>query len=142
MGKTEFVESFGICLAGLIRGMHKLMKLLDRYEKAPGQVVNKSKTKLFLGGMTFARKVTISEEIGISVANLLEKYLGIKIVSGRVNKQAVSNMVDSLSRKLTKLQGRLMSFRVRLVLVKSVMERSLIYWMGVYKWPVNIINEC
>lgn len=83
--------------------MRKLMKLLDRYEKALGQVVNKTKTKLFLGGMTFARKVSISEEIGISVANLPEKYLGIKIVSGRLNKQAVSNVVDSLSRKLTKL---------------------------------------
>lgn len=55
--------------------------------------------------MTLARRVAISKEIGFLVANLPEGYLGIKIVKGRVNKEAVSNVIDSLSRKLSKIQG-------------------------------------
>lgn len=110
--------------------MRKIMKLLSRYEKTSGQVVNKMKTKLFLGGMSYTRKVAISAEIGIRVANLPKKYMKVKIVSRRVNREVVSNVVDNLSTKHTRIQGRMMPFTSRVELVKSVMEGSLIYSMG------------
>lgn len=47
-------------------------------------------------------------------------------MAGRVNKEALSNMVDDLPRKLNRVQVKLL----------------LIHSMGVYKWPSGIINEC
>lgn len=70
------------------------MKLLERYERMSGQVVNKCKTRLFLGGMSFSRKVAITTETGISLAQVPEKYLGVNLIEGRVTRGSVANVVD------------------------------------------------
>lgn len=51
--------------------------------------------------------------MGISLANLPEKYLGVKLITGRVTREVVSNIVDTLIEKLSRYKGRIMPFTTR-----------------------------
>lgn len=137
-----FADDIIIFANGQIRGIRRILKILERYEKASGQVVNKEKTKLFLGGMSFSRKVAISKETGLSLAELPEKYLGVPFITGKVTRASVANVVDNLSDKLNRYKGRMISFTARAELIKSVLESSTVYSMSIYKWPASIIKEC
>lgn len=92
--------------------------------------------------MPLLRKRAISEEMGIALANLPEKYLGVKLISGRVTRASVSNVVDVINRKLNNYKGKMMSFIARAELIKSVLEGIAIHSMAIYKWLAAIVNEC
>lgn len=62
-----------------------------------------------------------------------KKYLGIKGISGRVNRETIANVVDDLSKKLSAYNGRFMSFTFRGELIKLVLEGSLVFSMAIYK---------
>lgn len=96
-----FMYDFLIFANGGVKEIEKIMKLFDRYEKASGQVMNKSMTKIFLGGMSLSRKIAITRESGVCLATLPEKYLGIKLITRRVNRAAITNVVDDLLEKLS-----------------------------------------
>lgn len=73
-----FVDDIVIFANGNMRGNRNILELLDTYEKASEQVVSKAKIKLFLGAMSYSRKIAITRECGFSVAQLPERYLGVK----------------------------------------------------------------
>lgn len=70
--------------------------------------------------MSLSRKVAITSEIEIDLAKLPEKYLGIKLVRGRVIRNVVSDVEDNIPEKLSKYKRRLISFTSRAKLIKFV----------------------
>lgn len=78
----------------------------------------------------------------ISMVALPEKYLGVRLVRGRVTRAALVNVMDALSSKLDKVSSRVFSFQGRAVFIKSILESSFIYSMAIYKWPKSVISEC
>lgn len=82
---------------GEIKGIKKIIEFLERYVKLSGQVVNRKKTKIFFGVMSYAKKVAIRDEFGIAVVELLVKYRGVKLIAGRVSRQAISDVVDVIT---------------------------------------------
>lgn len=81
------------------------------------------------------------KEFGIHYTELLEKYLGAHLIQGRVTREAVSNVVDIISKRLNKFKCRLSSFTARAKLKKLVLESTIIHSMAIYKWPSSIIKE-
>lgn len=130
-----FTDDIFVFTNGGMKGIRKIMELFDRYRRASGQVMNKAKTKIFLGKISLSRMVANIRETEFCLAELPEKYLGIRIIYGRVNKAAIANVVDDLSEKLSTYKGRMMSFTTRGELIKSVLEGSVVFSMAIYKWP-------
>ena len=70
-----------------------LQDILDLYEKASGQQINRGKTTIFYSrAVSVERKVEISNFFGVSKVKEYEKYLGLPAMVGR-NKRASLNYI-------------------------------------------------
>ncbi|KAF6166471.1 hypothetical protein GIB67_038208 [Kingdonia uniflora] len=84
---------------------------------------------------------TIISLFGFGVGNLLEKYLGISLVQGRVSKAIVAPLIENIRPRAAGWSGKLLFFQSRVVLVKSILTSLPIYNMAIYKWPIAAIKE-
>ncbi|XP_026433333.1 uncharacterized protein LOC113330717 [Papaver somniferum] len=65
-----FVYDVFILCNGAKKNIQNLMKLLEDYQKSSGQMINKSKSKLFVDGTTAARTMQIKELMEMEVISL------------------------------------------------------------------------
>ncbi|XP_026399812.1 uncharacterized protein LOC113295699 [Papaver somniferum] len=75
-------DVFIFCNGGK-KSVQNLLKLLEEYQDSSGQVINKSKSKLFVDGTSTARTLQIKEIMQMEVNCLPDKYLGVILHSGR-----------------------------------------------------------
>ncbi|XP_026410816.1 uncharacterized protein LOC113306045 [Papaver somniferum] len=79
-----FADDMFIFCNGAKKSIQNLMKILEEYQKISGQVIDKSKSKLFVDGITDARTMQIKELMQIEVSSLPDRYLGVILQAGRV----------------------------------------------------------
>ncbi|XP_026454120.1 uncharacterized protein LOC113355467 [Papaver somniferum] len=115
---------------------------LNSYQRASCQTVSREKSKLYYGGGSLWRRATISGFLGMNVVTFPDRYVGVKVMSGDVKYHHVSNVVEKIKDQLSSWKGRMLSFQVRVVLVKSVIVSYSIHNMAVYKWPRKFIHQC
>ncbi|XP_026398977.1 uncharacterized protein LOC113294818 [Papaver somniferum] len=93
--------------------MQYLLKLLEDYQKSSGQIINKSKSKIFIDGTTELRKTVIQDLMQMQRSEFPDKYLGVILSAGRVKSSMVWPMVEMLQGKLDAWKGRILSFQER-----------------------------
>ncbi|KAF9603601.1 hypothetical protein IFM89_037100 [Coptis chinensis] len=104
-------------------------------------IINKTKSKMFLGGMAQERRDHLHHILNIQIGALPEKYLGVPLIAGRITRVAVTPLLDKIRKRITAWKGKLLSFQGRRVLIQSVLSSIPVYNMGVYKWPSSVIKE-
>ncbi|XP_026383722.1 uncharacterized protein LOC113279236 [Papaver somniferum] len=134
--------TFFIFCNGNKRSLDKLMLLLLKYQQASGQVVNREKSKCFVGGVTENMRRSIAESLQMELSEFPDKYLGVILDPGRVKTSQVWGIVEMLQRLLTRWIGKILAFPSRLNLVKFVLCSIPIYNMSVYRWPTTVVKEC
>jgi hypothetical protein len=73
----------------------RLTKLLDKYEAASGQKLNKDKTSIYFSRNTSPEKRTeISQLSGLQVTQCYDKYLGLPTLVGKSRTQAFAGIKD------------------------------------------------
>ncbi|XP_026410884.1 uncharacterized protein LOC113306122 [Papaver somniferum] len=80
--------------------LENLMKLLMHYQESSGQIVNRRKSKCFVGGVSELRRRKIVGRMQMDLSEFLDKYLGIILNPGRVKTSQVWGMVELLQQLL------------------------------------------
>ena len=120
----------------------KVLEILNIYEGALGQKVNRSKTVLFFSKSTTTdARAQIKEALGVSEIMHYEKYLGLPSFVGRGKKVSFNYIKERVWRKLQSWEGKLHSQASREVLIKSVIQANLTYTMGCFKIPLGLCHE-
>ncbi|XP_026458825.1 uncharacterized protein LOC113359400 [Papaver somniferum] len=78
------------------RNIKRLMKTLNEYQEASGQIISSTKSKCFVGGTTNIIKEVIAEECHMKLSTFPEKYLGVMLFPGRVKSSHVWGIVEQL----------------------------------------------
>ncbi|XP_026416834.1 uncharacterized protein LOC113312287 [Papaver somniferum] len=138
----EVLNDIFVFCNGQKKSLENLMKLLLKYQRASGQVVNKLKSKCFVGGVTERRKTFIAESLQIELSKFPDKYFGVILCPVRVKPYQVWGMVETMHKILDGWMGKLLSLSDRLTLLKFVLCSIPVYNMFVYKWPKAVIKEC
>ena len=115
---------------------HHLMEVLEKYERASGQMINKEKTALFFSKNTPAQvRTTIQHLWGIQGTVNFEKYLGLLAIIGKSKQQTFSGLKELIARRLQGWKERLLSKAGRAILIKMVAQAIPTYTMSCFKLP-------
>ena len=120
----------------------KVLDILNDYEEASGQKINKTKTTLFFSKATNAAlKNNIKEAWGVSEIMQYEKYLGLPSFVGKGKKASFNYIKERVWRKIQGWERKLLSQAGREVLIKSVIQAIPTYTMGRFKIPLGLCND-
>ena len=120
----------------------KVLKILNMYEEASGQKVNRSKTALFFSKCTLIEtKHDIKVALGVSKIMQYERYMGLPSFVGRGKKASFNYIKEKIWKKLQGWKGKLLSQARREVLLKSIIQAIPTYFMCCFKLPIGLCNE-
>ena len=96
-------------------------RILQVYEDASGQQLNRAKTSLFFSNNT-PRLIQedIKNRFGAHVIKQQEKYLGLPSLVGKNKKSTFNDIKEKLRKKLTRWKEKLLSKAGREILIKAV----------------------
>ncbi|XP_026384252.1 uncharacterized protein LOC113279804 [Papaver somniferum] len=137
-----FADDIFVFCNGHKKSLEQLMRFLLKYQQASWKMVNKSKSKCFVGGVIESRRREIAGFLQIELSDFPDKYLGVIFKPGKVKNNKVWGIVEMLQKLLARWMGKILAFSERLTLVKSVLCSIPIYNMSVYRWPSEVIKEC
>lgn len=106
-----FADDAIIFAKAKIRGLRKLVQLIDDYERMFEQAINRSKSHFFLGGTRLSRGVQISSILNTREGHLPKIYLGVPLVIGRVTKSTLAPLIDCFKNRINSWQGRMIALQ-------------------------------
>ena len=119
-----------------------LQRILQVYERALGQQLNRAKTSLFFSSNT---NPSVQEEIkqrfGAQVIGQHEKYLGLPSLVGRKRRNTFNDIKEKLVKKLAGWKEKLLSKASNEVLIKAVAQTIPTYIMSCFKLPDTLCEE-
>uniref|UniRef100_A0A7N2MU32 Reverse transcriptase domain-containing protein n=1 Tax=Quercus lobata TaxID=97700 RepID=A0A7N2MU32_QUELO len=134
-------DSLLFCRA-TIEECEKVLEVLNMYEEASGQKVNKNKTALFFSKCTPSDvRHEIKVAFGVPEIMQYERYLGLPSFVGKRKKASFNYIKEKIWRKLQGWEGKLLSQAGREVLLKSIIQAIPTYTMGCFKLPIGLCHE-
>ena len=98
-------DSLPFCRATVVECVN-VLKILEAYERALGQKVNRDKTALFFSRSTLGDiKSSIKQSLGVQEILHYEKYLGLPSLVGKGKKSNFNYIKERVWRKLTGWEG-------------------------------------
>ena len=119
-----------------------VLELLEKYERASGQRINRDKTQLFFSSNTNQQvRNSIQGRLGVAVSHQFDKYLGLPSFVGRGKKQSFSNIRERIWQKIQGWKEQLLSQAGREVLIKSILQAMPTYSMNCFKLPRSLCKD-
>jgi hypothetical protein len=134
-------DSLLFCKANSVE-WRRLTKILEKYEKASGQKLNKEKTSLFFSRNTsLAKREEISHLSGLKATEKYEKYLGLPTLVGQSRSKAFKGIKDKVWVKLHDWKVHFLSQAGKEILIKAVIQAIPMYSMSVFLFPLSLCKE-
>lgn len=124
------------------READEVLRILDKYVAASGQIINLDKsTMTFSRGTLAAERVEIQQLMGIQVVDQFEKYLGMPAVVGRSKKKVFGFLKDRIWDRIHWWSERDFSLARREVLIKAVLQAIPTYVMSCFLLPTTLLGD-
>ncbi|XP_041004066.1 uncharacterized protein LOC121249421 [Juglans microcarpa x Juglans regia] len=134
-------NNFMFCQANT-EELNCVLNILNLYERASGQVLNKEKSSIFFSKNT--KPVTqqkVLQLVGLKSSGAFEKYLGLPTFVGRAKVSAFHSLVDRTWSRVANWKTKHLSVAGKETLLKEVLQAIPIYAMGMFLLPVSIIRK-
>ncbi|XP_040996027.1 uncharacterized protein LOC121242200 [Juglans microcarpa x Juglans regia] len=119
-----------------------VLNILDIYEKASGQVINKDKSSIFFSRNTgHAVQQQILELAGVKSSGTFERYLGLPTLVGRAKVASFHSLIDRTWSRVTNWKNKFLSATGKKVLLKAVLQAIPTYAMGMFMIPLSITSK-
>ncbi|GAA0163798.1 hypothetical protein LIER_39663 [Lithospermum erythrorhizon] len=117
-----FADDVLVFTRGSKSSLDKVMKFLDHYQTASGQVINRDKSSCILSNKaTVARCSIVLKAIGFRKVSLPFTYLGIPIYKGKKQTIFFDDMMEKIKIKLASWSSNFLSYGGRITLLQSVL---------------------
>lgn len=79
--------------------------------------------------------------LGCKVASFPTSYLGLPLCKGKPSKSFCNKIIEKMEKILSLWKGRHLSIDGRIIFIKSVLSTVPVYFLSVFKCPVEVINK-
>ncbi|KAF5481665.1 hypothetical protein F2P56_002302 [Juglans regia] len=136
----KFLPSRG--LRASLAEWRRLNNLLEIYEAALGQCINRNKTAIFFSSSVSVEvKQQLLREVGANSSNSYERYFWLPTMVWRSKYNAFKDIKDKVLQKLNGWKNHFLSFPRKEVLLKVVVQAIPTYHISVFKLPVRLCKE-
>ncbi|XP_060216654.1 uncharacterized protein LOC132644113 [Lycium barbarum] len=119
-----------------------IMNVLKNYEQASGQLINKSKSSIYLHDRVDNEVFQKVERItGIARKNFPLMYLGCPIFYARPQMSFYSELISKVRNRLQGWKGKLLSFGGRAILLKHVLQAMPMHLLSAIDPPSFVIEK-
>ena len=126
-------DSLIFCMATLAN-CESLQRILEVYERASGQQLNKAKTSLFFSSNTSHEvQEEIKQRFGAQVIEQHEKYLGLLSLVGRNKRSTFNAIKDKEGKKLEGWKEKILYKAGKEILIKAMAQAIPTYTMSCFK---------
>ena len=137
-----FVDDNLLFCQATVEDCQQLKTILEQYESASGQSINRSKIALFFSRNTRAEvRTTIQGILGAQVITDCEKYLGLPMVIGLSKVKSFKELKEKITKRVMGWKEKFISKAEREVLIKTVAQAIPTYTMGIFKIPISLCND-
>jgi hypothetical protein len=134
-------DSLLFCKANSVE-WRRLTKLLEEYEIASEQKLNKDKTSIFFSRNTSpAKREEITRLSGLNATNCYEKYLGLPTMVGRSKYKAFKGIKERVWTWLNDWKVKFLSQAGKEILIKAVVQAIPTYCMSVFLLPTSLCKD-
>lgn len=134
-------DSYLFCKADPAEAM-RVCELLEIYEKASGQQVNKGKSSVFHSTNVLQyNREPICETLQMTEANEHSTYLGLPSIIGRNKSVIPGYLKDKVNMRIRSWDGTFISRAGKEILVKQVAQTLPVYAMNVFLLPLEITSS-
>lgn len=118
------------------------MNVLVEYEKVAGQLINLSKSFLYIHEkVPLAVKNRIRRFKGIAIGSFPFTYLRYPIYYGKRKKSYFEDLIQKVKRRILVWHSRFLTYGGRYILIKSVLESLPIYLMSSMNPPKGVNDQ-
>ena len=136
-----FADDIMVFCKGDKRSLLNLMAFFEEYGLNSGQLVNKTKSHVYLGKSALHRRTLIYSWLGVSVGKLPFMYLGVPIFVGRPKRIYFQVLADRIRNVMSNWRGHSLSMAGRVTLVNSVVVSMLSHSFTIYAWPRTVLQQ-
>ena len=105
------------------------------------KAINRQKTTLFFSRNTRTDvKQNIRNMMGARIMEDCEKYLGLPMVSGKSKVNTFKDLQEKITRRVFGWKEKLISKAGREILIKTVAQALLTYYMSIFKIPKTLCD--
>jgi hypothetical protein len=124
------------------REWHCLCEILDIYERASGQRLNKDKTTVFFSrNTTQEAKEWFTQLSEIPESQRFDTYLGLPTLVGKSRVSEFHNITDRVRRKVSDWKTKFLSQAGKEILIKAVVQAIPTYSMSIFLLPKTLCKE-
>eukprot|EP00253_Pinus_taeda_P008500 PITA_08500 len=138
-----FVDDILILLDGSVQDTITFSRILDLFSKATGMEVNRAKSSITISGTSVNESISTSTAFPYNTQPLERglKYLGYWLKPTNHKIADWVWLVSKFEKRLSCWSHRYLSRAGRLILIKSVLEATPVYWMALAWIPRNILSK-
>ncbi|GJW65188.1 hypothetical protein Tco_0117072 [Tanacetum coccineum] len=132
-----------LCLLGQWSNVNlsTIIHVLECFFRASGLRINLHKSKLIGIAVDSSVVHEAANKIGCMATKLPFPYLGINIGDRMSRIKAWDNVIEKVLCRLSKWKMKSLSIGGRLTLLKSVLGSTPLYYMSMYKVPIQVLNK-
>ncbi|GKB52675.1 RNA-directed DNA polymerase, eukaryota [Tanacetum coccineum] len=119
--------------------LSRIMHVLHCFSLSSGLKINVKKSHLLGVGIPNDSIAIAASTLGCSVMKTPFKYLGVMVGGNMSNIKVWDDIIRKLNSRLSKWKVKSLSIGGRLMLLKSVLGSTPIYWMSLYKVPKSVL---
>ncbi|XP_039162761.1 uncharacterized protein LOC120290533 [Eucalyptus grandis] len=118
-----------------------LKEALNIFSSWSGLCPNSCKSEIFLAGGNPSLRNNILLELGFREGSLPVRYLGVPIITSRINKADCCTLVNRITARVQSWTHRFLSIAGRLQLIRSVLHAIQAYWASVFVLPTAVMEQ-
>ncbi|XP_039031356.1 uncharacterized protein LOC120166028 [Hibiscus syriacus] len=137
----SFANDLLIFCKGNIESVVGVLSILDQFYEVSGLKLNSSKCEIFAVGIQPRITENLKLITGFQVGTLHVCYLGIPLVTRKLNKKDCQVLIDNIKRKLHLWSGRNISYVERLELIRTILFNVSNYWCRQLVLPASVLKK-
>jgi hypothetical protein len=137
-----FIDDSVLFCKANVQEWEKIQVLLELYERASGQKLNRETTSLFFSKNTpQAAKELLGHLVEVTPTNCFEKYLGLPSMVGKSRMASFSSIKGCIWERINGWKEKFLTHAGKEVLMKAVLQAIPTYTMNVFKLPKTLCQE-